>query len=63
MGNATCFLRMTDLKKKVALSRSQIYKLIQQELFPKPVKLGKKVSVWVDSEVEEWMSRQVPLKH
>jgi prophage regulatory protein len=54
---------MPDLRQKVGLSRSQIYKLIQQEQFPRPVKLGEKVSVWVDSEVEEWMSKQVPLKH
>jgi len=57
------FIRMPDLRQKVGLSRSQIYKLIQQEQFPRPVKLGEKVSVWVDSEVEEWMSKQVPLKH
>lgn len=57
------FIRMPDLRQKVGLSRSQIYKLIQQEQFPRPVKLGDRVSVWVDSEVEEWMSKQVPLKH
>jgi prophage regulatory protein len=57
------FIRMPDLRQKVGLSRSQIYKLIQQEQFPRPVKLGEKVSVWVDSEIEEWMSKQVPLKH
>ena len=57
------FIRMPDLRQKVGLSRSQIYKLIQQEQFPRPVKLGEKVSVWVDSEVEEWMSKQVPQRH
>ena len=30
MGQTTRFIRMTELKEKVALSRSQIYKLIQQ---------------------------------
>lgn len=57
------FIRMPDLRKKVGLSKSQIYKLIQQDEFPEPVKLGKKVSVWVDSEVDEWMSKQVPTRH
>jgi prophage regulatory protein len=57
------FIRMPDLRQKVGLSKSQIYKLIQQDEFPEPVKLGKKVSVWIDSEVEEWMSKQVPTKH
>jgi prophage regulatory protein len=54
------FIRMPDLRQKVGLSKSQIYKLIQQEEFPEPVKLGRKVSVWVDSEVEEWMSSKLP---
>jgi prophage regulatory protein len=63
MGQTTRFIRMTELKDKVALSRSQIYKLIQQGEFPEPIKLGKKISVWTDSEVEEWMSKQVPIKH
>ena len=63
MGQTTRFIRMTELKDKVALSRSQIYKLIQQGEFPEPIKLGKKISVWTDSEVEEWMSKQVLIKH
>lgn len=57
------FIRMPSLKQKVGLSRSQIYRLIQQDQFPKPVKIGSKVSVWLDSEVEKWMSDQVHLKH
>jgi prophage regulatory protein len=56
------FIRMPDLRQKVGLSKSQIYKLIQQEEFPEPVKLGRKVSVWVDSEVEEWMSSKLPIR-
>lgn len=57
------FIRMPDLRQKVGLSKSQIYKLIQQGEFPEPVKLGRKVSVWTDAEIEEWMSKQVPIKH
>ena len=63
MGQTTRFNRMTELKDKVALSRSQIYKLIQQGEFPEPIKLGKKISVWTDSEVEEWMSSKLPTQH
>jgi prophage regulatory protein len=63
MGQTTRFIRMTELKDKVALSRSQIYKLIQQGEFPEPIKLGKKISVWTDSEVEEWMSSKLPTQH
>lgn len=63
MGQTTRFIRMSELKDKVALSRSQIYRLIQQGEFPEPIKLGKKISVWTDSEVEEWMSSKLPTQH
>ncbi len=56
------FIRMSDLKQKVGLSRSKIYRLIQQREFPGPIKIGSKVSVWIDTEVEEWMSRQMPTR-
>jgi prophage regulatory protein len=54
---------MPQLKQKVALSRSQIYRLIQQGEFPKQIKLGDKIAVWIDSEVEEWMSSKVHIRH
>ena len=63
MTSANRFLRMPDLKTKVGLSKSQIYKLIQQDEFPKPIKLGDKIAVWTNSEVEEWMSAKVLTRH
>jgi prophage regulatory protein len=54
---------MPDLRTKVGLSKSQIYKLIQQGEFPKQIKLGDKIAVWIDSEVEEWMSSKVHIRH
>jgi prophage regulatory protein len=63
MDRTNQFLRMSQLKQKVALSRSQIYRLIQQGEFPKQIKLGDKIAVWVDSEVEEWMSSKVHIRH
>ena len=55
------FLRISDLKEKVRLSRSQIYKLIADGDFPKQGKLGERISVWSESEIEEWMRRKVHL--
>jgi prophage regulatory protein len=63
MDRTNQFLRMPQLKQKVALSRSQIYRLIQQGEFPKPIKLGDKIAVWVDSEINEWMTTKVHTRH
>ena len=54
------FLRLPSVIEKIGLSRSQIYKLIQRGDFPEPVKIGPKVSVWIEEKLEVWMDAQVP---
>ena len=54
------FLRLPSVIDKVGLSRSQIYKLIQRGDFPEPVKIGPKISVWIEEKLEVWMDAQVP---
>ena len=60
MDRSTKFLRLPSVIDKVGLSRSQIYKLIQQGEFPEPVKIGPKISVWIEEKLEVWMDAQVP---
>jgi len=60
MDRSTKFLRLPSVIDKVGLSRSQIYKLIQQGDFPEPVKIGPKISVWIEEKLEMWMDAQVP---
>lgn len=60
MNRATKFLRLPSVIDKVGLSRSQIYKLIQRGDFPEPVKIGPKISVWIEEKLEMWMDAQVP---
>ena len=60
MDRSTKFLRLPSVIDKVGLSRSQIYKLIQRGDFPEPVKIGPKVSVWIEEKLEVWMDAQVP---
>lgn len=48
------FLRLPDVRSRVGLSRSQIYRMIQDGTFPAPVKIGGQVSVWPDNEIAGW---------
>lgn len=57
------FIRMDDLEIKVGLSRSQIYKLIQDEEFPRQLKIGPRISVWKESDIDKWMSEMDPIEH
>ena len=60
MDRSRKFLRLPSVSKKVGLSRSQIYKLIQQGEFPEPIKLGPKISVWIEEKLEAWMDAKIP---
>ena len=60
MDRSRKFLRLPSVSEKVGLSRSQIYKLIQQGKFPEPIKLGPKISVWIEEKLEAWMDTKIP---
>lgn len=53
------FLRLNEVKERVGLGRTSIYKLIGEGKFPKPVHvLGRNVA-WIDSEIDEWMMDRI----
>ena len=52
------FLRIKDVCKLTALSQSHIYAIQAKGQFPRSRKIASKVSVWLASEVQEWMHQQ-----
>jgi prophage regulatory protein len=53
------FLRIKNVVQLTTLSKSHIYGLIRNGEFPKPVKLTENTSVWIKSEVDEWIASRV----
>ena len=53
------FLRLKDVKVATGLGGSTIYRLIRDDLFPAPVKLGPKISAWAASEIARWQQRAI----
>lgn len=49
---------MAFITEFTGLSDKWFYKLIQDGLFPKPIKLGRS-SRWLISEVEEWVQKRI----
>ncbi|MBF4247580.1 AlpA family phage regulatory protein [Vibrio anguillarum] len=47
------FLKLKEVMKKTALSRSAIYRKMNEGEFPQSVSLGDRWIAWVDSEVDE----------
>ena len=56
---ANAILRLPDVKARTGLSRSTIYLRISEGSFPKPVSLGGRAVGWIESEVNDWLEKQV----
>lgn len=53
------FLRIGEVAAKTTFSKPHIYTLIRQGKFPKPVKLSANTSVWLESEINEWLEARI----
>jgi prophage regulatory protein len=52
-------LRLPIVLDRTGLSRSTIYQRVTEGSFPKPVSLGARAVGWIETEVEEWIGRQI----
>lgn len=57
--NYARLLRIKEVAHKTGLSRSKLYDLIGTGRFPAPVKFGERVSLWPESEVNQWIDALV----
>ena len=59
IGRDDRFLKLREVMKLTALSRSHVYHLAQNARFPNPYKLSEKSSAWLHSEVLAWMDARI----
>ena len=52
-------MRLPQVIKITGLSRSSIYALAADGLFPKQIKLSERSSGWVESEIETWLEDRI----
>lgn len=52
-------LRLPDVIRKTALSRSQIYRLIGMGNFPKQVSLSERAAGWIEEEIDAWLNSRI----
>jgi len=51
-------IRMPAVRAMTSLSKAWIYALERQGKFPKRVKIGERISAWVEGEVAQWVQAQ-----
>lgn len=52
-------IRRKEVERQTSLSRSRIYALMQEGLFPSSVPLGPMSVAWVESEIQEWIAARL----
>ena len=52
----TRLIRLPEVMRRVGLKRSSIYQRMSEGRFPKSRSLGPKCAVWVEAEVDAWIS-------
>lgn len=58
----TRMIKMPEVASRSARGKSTIYADIGRGLFPKPIKIGKKSSIWPESEVETIIRARIAAK-
>lgn len=53
------FIRLADVLALVPVSESTLYRMISRKEFPKSVRIGGNVNMWVEAKVKAWMRKQI----
>lgn len=55
-------LKLPEVMKATALSRSSIYAFVNKSKFPAPVKLSERAVGWLSSEIDGWLAQRAELR-
>jgi prophage regulatory protein len=53
------FIRLKEVVNRVGISKSNIYRLIPEGKFPRPIQLGPNSVAWLESEVSGWVNEKI----
>jgi prophage regulatory protein len=52
-------VKRKKVEELTSLSRSSLYRLMSDGIFPKPIRLGSKSVAWLKSDVEAWIDDRI----
>lgn len=52
------FMRESELRQRVPISHSTLWRWIRDGRFPQPIKLSDRITVWRQSDVDAWEAKQ-----
>ncbi|MEA3553169.1 MAG: AlpA family phage regulatory protein [Campylobacterota bacterium] len=55
----TNLIRLPKVMSKTGLAKSTVWWMIANDKFPKQIKISQRVSVWKESDIDEWIEQQI----
>lgn len=59
MATTNNVLRLPDVMKITGMKKPTIYYGIRRGTFPKPIKLGERMSGWMESDIQIWIAGRI----
>lgn len=53
------FIRLSEVIKRTGISRSSIYRLVNKNKFPAPVRISEKTIAFIESEINDWIENLI----
>lgn len=53
------FIRLPEVRRRTGLSKTTIYKRINERTFPASVPLGEGMVAWIEAEVDAWQAQRL----
>ncbi|CAI2472294.1 helix-turn-helix transcriptional regulator [Serratia proteamaculans] len=52
-------IRIPEVQRRCGFGRAWLYRLVAQNRFPKPVKIGSRSIAFIETEVDEWINQRI----
>ena len=52
-------LKLYEVAELLSVCKSQVYNLVKQGYLPKPIKIGKRGSAWLQSDIDSWFKSKI----
>ncbi|KUR80803.1 AlpA family transcriptional regulator [Novosphingobium sp. FSW06-99] len=62
MTSISPLLRRPEVERETGLSRASIYRLMNEGVFPRPRRIGRRAVAWPAAEIDAWKATR-PLTH
>ena len=53
------FIRLSEVLRRTGYSKAWIYRLLKENRFPRPVKIGSRSIAFVENEIDEWINQRL----